>query len=149
MSYIVSLPSAPPRWTAEYQRRVNAALEQAFARLNPFAQVPAGGDTDQVLAKTSGRSYDLKWAAPGGGVGGGNVSNANSPNAGEFARFTDSTHIEGLTLAEMKTALAYSKSDVGLANVDNTSDANKPISTAQAAALKLKASNSLSFFLGS
>jgi hypothetical protein len=121
MSYIVSLPSAPPRWTAEYQRRVNAALEQAFARLNPFAQVPAGGD----------------------------VSNANSPNAGEFARFTDSTHIEGLTLAEMKTALAYSKSDVGLANVDNTSDANKPISTAQAAALKLKASNSLSFFLGS
>lgn len=32
-----------------------------------------------------------------------------------------------------KTALALVKADVGLGNVDNTSDANKPVSTAQAA----------------
>lgn len=35
------------------------------------------------------------------------------------------------------------KSDVGLSNVDNTSDANKPVSTAQAAALALKADKAL------
>jgi acid phosphatase family membrane protein YuiD len=35
------------------------------------------------------------------------------------------------TMAQLKTDLALTKSDVGLSNVDNTSDANKPISTAQ------------------
>lgn len=38
------------------------------------------------------------------------------------------------TPAQAKTALALAKGDVGLANVDNTSDANKPVSTAQATA---------------
>lgn len=39
------------------------------------------------------------------------------------------------TAAQLKTSLALSKSDVGLSAVDNTSDANKPVSTAQAAAI--------------
>lgn len=38
------------------------------------------------------------------------------------------------TMAQLKAALALVKGDVGLANVDNTSDASKPVSTAQAAA---------------
>lgn len=42
--------------------------------------------------------------------------------------------------AAQKTALALAKADVGLGNVDNTSDANKPVSTAQQAALDGKAS---------
>lgn len=43
-------------------------------------------------------------------------------------------------------AVVLTKSDVGLANVDNTSDVNKPVSTAQAAAdaLNLKIANNLS-----
>jgi len=36
-------------------------------------------------------------------------------------------------------AVTLTKSDVGLANVDNTSDANKPVSTATQTALNLKA----------
>jgi stress-induced morphogen len=43
------------------------------------------------------------------------------------------------TMAQLKTDLALTKSDVGLSNVDNTSDANKPISTATQSALNLKA----------
>lgn len=43
------------------------------------------------------------------------------------------------TPVQLKTDLALTKSDVGLANVDNTSDANKPVSTAQQTALNLKA----------
>jgi hypothetical protein len=39
------------------------------------------------------------------------------------------------TPAQVKTDLALSKSDVGLSNVDNTADANKPVSTAQGAAI--------------
>jgi hypothetical protein len=42
------------------------------------------------------------------------------------------------TPAQVKTDLALAKGDVGLANVDNTSDANKPVSTAQQTALDLK-----------
>jgi hypothetical protein len=48
------------------------------------------------------------------------------------------------TYAQFKTALGLAKADVGLGNVDNTADADKPVSTAQAVAdaLKLaKASN--------
>lgn len=38
-------------------------------------------------------------------------------------------------MAQVKADLALAKGDVGLGNVDNTSDANKPVSTAVAAAL--------------
>ena len=40
--------------------------------------------------------------------------------------------------AKAENKPTYSKSDVGLSNVDNTSDANKPVSTPQQAALDLK-----------
>ena len=43
---------------------------------------------------------------------------------------------------------ALTKSSVGLANVDNTSDANKPVSTAQQAALDLKANLANPTFTG-
>jgi hypothetical protein len=43
------------------------------------------------------------------------------------------------TPAQVKTDLALVKGDVGLGNVDNTSDANKPVSTATQTALDLKA----------
>lgn len=43
------------------------------------------------------------------------------------------------TPAQLKLDLGLSKSDVGLGNVDNTSDANKPISTATQSALDAKA----------
>ena len=43
------------------------------------------------------------------------------------------------TPAQLKADLALSKGDVGLGNVDNTSDVGKPVSTAVQAALDLKA----------
>lgn len=42
------------------------------------------------------------------------------------------------SMSQLKTDLSLSKSDVGLGNVDNTSDANKPVSTATQTALDLK-----------
>lgn len=44
-----------------------------------------------------------------------------------------------LTVAQSKTLLALTKTDVGLSNVDNTTDVAKPVSTAQQTALNLKA----------
>lgn len=46
---------------------------------------------------------------------------------------------EDVGVATLKTDLALVKADVGLSNADNTSDANKPVSTAQQTALDLKA----------
>jgi len=43
------------------------------------------------------------------------------------------------TPSQVKTDLSLTKIDVGLSNVDNTSDANKPVSTTQQTALNLKA----------
>lgn len=42
------------------------------------------------------------------------------------------------TLAQLKTGLTLVKADVGLSNVDNTTDANKPISSATQSALNAK-----------
>jgi hypothetical protein len=50
--------------------------------------------------------------------------------------------------AAAKTALSLVKGDVGLANVDNTSDANKPVSSAQQTALNLKANLASPTFTG-
>lgn len=47
--------------------------------------------------------------------------------------------IKNITFAAFKALLSLVKGDVGLGNVDNTSDANKPVSTAQQTALDLKA----------
>jgi hypothetical protein len=44
-----------------------------------------------------------------------------------------------MTVAQAKTLLALTKSDVGLGNVDNTADTAKPVSAAQQTALNAKA----------
>jgi hypothetical protein len=62
---------------------------------------------------------------------------------------TDATSLAGaqtltnktLTAPVITAPLGLVKADVGLANADNTSDLNKPVSTAQSAALALKASD--------
>lgn len=74
------------------------------------------------------------------------LSDARAPTAHTHpaSQISDST-AAGRTLllaadaAAQKTALALVKADVGLANVDNTTDANKPVSTATQTALNLKA----------
>jgi len=61
---------------------------------------------------------------------------ANIATARILGRNTAATgDIEELTAADAKTVLALVKGDVGLGNVDNTSDASKPVSTATQTAL--------------
>lgn len=50
-----------------------------------------------------------------------------------------STEVEKVTIANLKTAFALTKADVGLSNVDNTADTSKPISTLTQVALDTKA----------
>ena len=50
-----------------------------------------------------------------------------------------SSHVKGRTYSQLKDDLSLVKGDVGLGNVDNTTDANKPVSTATQTALNAKA----------
>ena len=61
---------------------------------------------------------------------------------------TDTLTNKTLTSPVINTPTGITKSDVGLANVDNTTDANKPISTATQTALDLKATLSAPTFTG-
>jgi hypothetical protein len=75
----------------------------------------SAGTDGQVLSADSAAATGLRWIAAAGG--GGAVAS-----------------VFGRTGAVTAQAGDYTKTQVGLANVDNTSDASKPVSTLQAAA---------------
>jgi hypothetical protein len=86
--------------------------------------VVAGGTTGQVLTKVSGTDYDTTWTTPG--TGGGAVDSVNGQTG----------------------TVVLTKEDIGLSAVNNTSDANKPVSTATQMALDLKANLASPTFTG-
>lgn len=61
-----------------------------------------------------------------------------TPVGPRYIRVNADGSVSVLTFGELKTALALEKADVGLGNVSNTADADKPVSTAQAAAIGAK-----------
>ena len=76
----------------------------------------------------------------------GNISGINTGDQNLSGLVVKANNLSDLTnIATAKTNLALVKSDVGLSNVDNTSDLNKPISTAETAALSNKVSTSASY----
>ena len=92
---------------------------QAVAYEQLEQRVPAGGKEGQNLTKKSDKDYDVYWADP-----------------------DDINSIEHITLngeevhVENKTAkITVDKATVGLDNVDNTADVNKPVSKLQQNAL--------------
>ncbi len=74
----------------------------SFLALNdtPNSYVGQGGLFIKVKVTEDGLEFGV-----GGGGGAGTVDTANSPNAGEFARFTDADTIEGRTAAETRSDL--------------------------------------------
>lgn len=61
----------------------------------------------------------------------------------KFTQTTDGNTADVVGIQQIKSDLQLVKADVGLSNADNTSDADKPISTATQAALDHKLSDSL------
>ncbi len=112
-------------------------------------------DVWSLVTIGSGLSFTAGTLAASGGGGSGDVVGPASATADAPAVFNGTTgklikvgafpvlSVAGLTGAitgpGLKTALALVKGDVGLGNVDNTSDASKPVSTSQQTALNLKA----------
>lgn len=72
--------------------------------------------------------------------------------AGTLDSFTDTAQAAAAapvqSVAGRTGAVTLAKADVGLGNVDNTSDANKPVSTAQQTALNGKANTNQEMYIG-
>lgn len=118
-----------------------------------------GGTTGQVLAKASNSNFDTVWEDPAAGT----VASVNGatgivsltqdsiPDGTTAKQYTatEKTKLSGIqsgaqvnavsSVAGKTGAVSLAKADVGLGSVDNTADSAKPVSTAQQAALDLKA----------
>lgn len=104
-----------------------------------YATAAQGALADSALqdAPSDGTTYGRKdgaWTATSGGIGSGDVVGPASSTDSAIALF------DGVTGKLLKDGGALDKTAVGLGNVDNTSDVNKPVSTAQQIAM-----NALSF----
>lgn len=96
--------------------------------------VPAGGTTGQVLAKNSNTDYDTTWVTGGGGGGSGDVVGPSASVDNELPLYSGTT---GKIIKRSNTLNGIpllTSGAVTISNLDNTSDINKPVSTAQAAA---------------
>lgn len=127
--------------TPDADKPVSAAQQAAIdlAIANLIASAPGALDTLNELAAAMGDDPDFAATVTNALAG----KQPLSANLTTFAGIAPSANVQSLlaaaNYAAFKTLLSLVKGDVGLGNVDNTSDANKPVSTAQQAALDLKA----------
>jgi len=98
-----------------------------------------------TLLKDAAETLTNKTVALGSNTVSGTIAQFNtSVTDADLATLagTETLTNKTLTSPAINTPTGITKSDVGLANVDNTTDANKPISTATQTALNLKANSS-------
>lgn len=107
----------------------------------------SGGSDGQVLTKDSGQASGIKWASAGGSTPQATTTSVGTVqlagDLGGTATMPTVPVLAGGSTAQYfrgdKSWQTLDKTAVGLTNVDNTSDANKPISTATQTALNAKA----------
>jgi len=94
-------------------------------------------------ADNSASASDLaaKYTLPSGGVPKADLASAVQTSLSKADTALQSAPVT--SVAARTGAVTLSKSDVGLANVDNTSDANKPVSTATATSIATRAPQNL------
>lgn len=127
---VKTFDQAPLVPTLPFGTSTLAAASTAFVQAAISAASIPDGDKGDITVSNSGASWTIDNGA---------VTNAKmaSMSANTFkGRGTGAGAPQDLTVAQVKTALAIN-------NVNNTSDANKPISTATAAALATKVDASL------
>lgn len=95
------------------------------------------GDSDVLPIVQGGVTYKIPVSVMRNDVAENTVENVEYVD-GTLTVTKDGTETDLFNAEELKTDLDLKKSDVGLGNVDNTSDLTKPISTATQAALNTK-----------
>lgn len=120
-----------------------------IAKLNATGASPAWTDiTNKPAVIAAGATQSDARTAIGAGTSSLVIgTTSTTAKAGDYhpaaANITDATAtgralLTAVNPAAAKTVLTFSKADVGLGNVDNTSDTSKPVSTAQQTALDTK-----------
>lgn len=126
--------------------------------------VPVGGTTGQVLAKNSNADYDTEWVDQTGGGGGGVTDHGalTGLSDDDHTQYHNDTRGDARYYTKTLSDAAYepknsniqahiidtanphnvTASQVGLSEVDNTADVDKPISSATQTALDDKADDS-------
>lgn len=144
----------------------NIAGIKTFAS-SPIAPTPTAGDSTTKVATTAfvanavtagsvadGDKGDITVSGSGATwtIDNNTVSNAKlatmATKTYKGRTSAGTGNAEDVAVATLKADLGLVKADVGLGNVDNTSDANKPVSTAQQTALDLKANLASPTFTG-
>ena len=92
-----------------------------------------GMSGDNIQTQLNSKQNNLSF-----GISSGHVIKAGSGIADDDFLRINGTTLEGRSASEVKSDLSLVKGDVGLGNVDNTTDANKPVSTATQTALNGK-----------
>lgn len=136
---------------ASAQTAANTATARVAGYHSPSASDPTTRDDGSALQQgdtyfNTSTNTSRVYSASGwilASVNGNDLSSAIATREPTIAAGT-----AGQFLGADKTFQTPTKSNVGLANVDNTSDASKPVSTAQAAAIGLKANANNPTFTG-
>lgn len=107
----------------------SASAPKSLRWLNDITNAHTATD-GQVLVSNGDKTYSFEDATGGG------VDTANSPNANEFARFTDADTIEGRTVSEVLVDLGFTASITELNYTDGVTsaiqtqlDAKQPLDT--------------------
>lgn len=109
------------------------AINETFAPADQTAMLALAAQRGDIAIRVdNGKTYVLATDSP-----------ATLADWKQITAVGDVVSVAGRT-----GAVVLAKGDVGLANVDNTSDANKPVSTAQQTALNLKANLASPTFTG-
>ena len=128
-----------------------AALPEAGAS---SAGVAVGGTAGQVLVKVDTTNYNTQWSTLDISGKQDVVANVSSTEIGYLDGVTSAIQTQINDKAPLAsptftgTVSGVTKTHVGLGNVDNTTDANKPVSTATQTALNLKSNLSGPTFTG-
>lgn len=142
---------------SETNDKINSAIVAVYkykGSVATTADLPLSGNVlgDVYNVESDGANYAWNsslatgtlsnWDALGGTTALATVTNNGLMSSSDFSKLAGiaaGAQVNTVTSVAGRTgAVTLTKTDVGLGNVDNTSDANKPISTATQAALDLK-----------